>query len=387
MRHELHLETLEPRRLLTGAPATGWPTAPFHRKEYRDGTWVYVNQFGSAKLVGQHVDAQHPFATYDLLFDDGGTITTKVTSPSAPVDLAYYPADGGPRNVDVSGNAAGASVTGRVSSQKINQYLAVRPHGPGASATFDVLISGVAAARFEPLAIDARTNAGSDGTTISGADDYDFWRFRTTRAGTWVVRVIPDRQPNVDAGGPMDATLMVFNAKGSPIGGTFTQPIDTGGVLKPEQWTGTGLAAGQWIYARVDGAGGSTGGYGIAAYWVDSSTVSASASVSVAATTATTTSGGATPGRFTIGSSVTVGRRALPVKYTLGGTAVNGQDYQALSGVAWIPSGQRTVTVDVLATAGLGADKTVLLQLSSDPSYALAGGASSALVTILKQPA
>src|SRR5438270_11621251 len=101
-------EPLESRAFLSAAaPPTGWPTAPFHRREYRDGTWLYVNQFGYAKVSGQF-DAQHQVAGYDLFFDDGGSLRATATG-ATPVDLAYYPDAGAPTLADASGNAAGAS--------------------------------------------------------------------------------------------------------------------------------------------------------------------------------------------------------------------------------------------------------------------------------------
>jgi GH35 family endo-1,4-beta-xylanase len=66
--------------------------------------------------------------------------------------------------------------------------------------------------------------------------------------------------------------------------------------------------------------------------------------------------------------------RDLAVQYALGGTAVNGDDYVALSGTVTIPAGQRTATfgIEPLDDAVLEGPESVTVTLADDPAYLLA---------------
>ena len=77
---------------------------------------------------------------------------------------------------------------------------------------------------------------------------------------------------------------------------------------------------------------------------------------------------------------------ALSVQYTMGGTAISGSDYAALSGVATIPAGSASVDVpiDPILNITGTTDKTAILTLSPTPnpkSYTLGAG-TTGTVTI-----
>jgi hypothetical protein len=72
------------------------------------------------------------------------------------------------------------------------------------------------------------------------------------------------------------------------------------------------------------------------------------------------------------------------VHYSLGGSAVNGSDYQTLSGSVAIPAGSSTASVVVQPEGLLTLLKTVVLTISSNSSYDV-GSPNSATVTILAQ--
>jgi len=72
----------------------------------------------------------------------------------------------------------------------------------------------------------------------------------------------------------------------------------------------------------------------------------------------------------------------LTVHYSLGGSAVNGTDYQTLSGSVIIPAGSSTATVTVEPLGLLNVLKTVVLTVSSDSSYTVVSP-KSATVTIV----
>jgi len=73
---------------------------------------------------------------------------------------------------------------------------------------------------------------------------------------------------------------------------------------------------------------------------------------------------------------------ALTVNYSLGGSAVNGRDYQTLSGSAVIPAGSASTKVVVQPKGLLTVLKTVVLTVSPDSSYNVSSP-NSATVTIL----
>jgi hypothetical protein len=72
------------------------------------------------------------------------------------------------------------------------------------------------------------------------------------------------------------------------------------------------------------------------------------------------------------------------VHYSLGGSAVNGSDYQTLSGSVAIPAGASTASVVVQPEGFLTLLKTVVLTLSPNSSYEV-GSPDSATVTIVAQ--
>jgi len=88
-----------------------------------------------------------------------------------------------------------------------------------------------------------------------------------------------------------------------------------------------------------------------------------------------------TAGKFTITRSgdATNLTNALAVQYTMGGTAISGSDYTALSGVATIPAGSASVDVVVNPILNItgSTDKTAILTLSPTPNpkaYTLGAG-------------
>jgi len=75
---------------------------------------------------------------------------------------------------------------------------------------------------------------------------------------------------------------------------------------------------------------------------------------------------------------------ALPVNFTVGGTAVNGTDYATIASPLSIPAGATTgtITVTPLADTTIEADKTVVLSLAAGTGYAV-GAPAAATGTIV----
>ena len=119
----------------------------------------------------------------------------------------------------------------------------------------------------------------------------------------------------------LDAKLILFNAAGRPIGGTYSAPINKGTGGFTETWTKKNLVAGQQYFIRIGSHGTSAGLYRLRA-WPNSVPV-----ISVAAVDSRATEKGPTPGiiRFTR-SGGNLGQK-LTVRYTVKARHA-GLDYQ-----------------------------------------------------------
>jgi subtilisin family serine protease len=104
--------------------------------------------------------------------------------------------------------------------------------------------------------------------------------------------------------------------------------------------------------------------------------------VKVLATDAVATEAGATSGLFTV-SRTGATDSDLEVKFTIGGTATAGSDYEPLGGSVIIPADQASAEIPLTAMDDLlpETDETVILTISPDPAY-LVSGSDTATVTI-----
>jgi subtilisin family serine protease/subtilase family serine protease len=104
--------------------------------------------------------------------------------------------------------------------------------------------------------------------------------------------------------------------------------------------------------------------------------------VKLAATDNTATEAGPTSGTLTI-TRVGNTDADLEVRYTVGGTAISGSDYETIPNSVTIPAGEDSATITVTAIDDTLAenDESVTLTLASDPAYIVSAN-SSATVTI-----
>ncbi len=109
---------------------------------------------------------------------------------------------------------------------------------------------------------------------------------------------------------------------------------------------------------------------------------SGSAVVTIAATDPSADTGGSNPGSFTISRTGDTSG-ALTVAYSVGGTALNSEDYVGLTGSVTLPAylSSATVAITPIASLSPAATKTVVLTLDAGSGYTV-GAASSATVTI-----
>ena len=132
----------------------------------------------------------------------------------------------------------------------------------------------------------------------------------------------------------------------------------------------------------VSGNAGSTGVALVEVYDATPAAPAGPDSVTIAATDANADTSGGNPGTVTVTRAGDV-TQALDVNYAVSGTAVNGIDYQGLSGTVTIPAYATTAAVTVAPnpTLSAAASSAVTLTLSSGSGYTV-GAASAATVTI-----
>lgn len=106
-------------------------------------------------------------------------------------------------------------------------------------------------------------------------------------------------------------------------------------------------------------------------------------SVSIAAKSPTAKEAHLRQGRFTVTRTGST-PASLSVLYTVGGTAIPGTDYVALSGQVTIPAGSTAATIVVVPSndAYIESEETVVVTLAPSPSYAV-GVANRATVTVV----
>ena len=105
--------------------------------------------------------------------------------------------------------------------------------------------------------------------------------------------------------------------------------------------------------------------------------------ITVTASDATAAEVGPDTGTFTIARTGSTAS-ALTVSYSLGGSAQNGTDYQALQSLVMIPAGSRSaaVTVTPIDDTATEGNETVVFTLVQDETYLISAAGGSAIVTI-----
>jgi hypothetical protein len=95
----------------------------------------------------------------------------------------------------------------------------------------------------------------------------------------------------------------------------------------------------------------------------------------------------AVSGTFTV-TRTGLTTEALTVNYSLGGTALNGADYQTTASSVVIPSGSSSATVVITPLADTIAEgtETAILSVAADPLYQVAGSGSAATISIADRP-
>lgn len=342
-------ELLESRCLLS------WPDAPFAGTDYENT--LFVNQFGDAYLPSKAISPKGDFDGYRLHFDEPGAIT--IRTDGVPAQLAYYLGAGPPaRTADNPSGGSAVSLRSRVPDRRL-VFVGVKAALGDATGKYGLYVDGPPEGHIDVIKVSARTHAGSDGSDITPASDYDFFSFTTTRAGIWSVTVIPDRT--------LDPTLNVFDDAGVPIGGSFTKPINRGGVGQGETWVSTYLTKGQTVVLRVDGRGNTTGGINVLVHYGKPVTVS------ITAVTPTSVEGGDAAVLRVARSGTATRAIPLTVHYAVSGSATPGTDYPALSGTIVIPIGQSAASILVWALADELAEtsETVRITLLTSATYTL----------------
>jgi hypothetical protein len=222
-------------------------------------TTLYVNPQGNAILKGQSFASAGDLKVYQVYFDDPGHVTVTTTG-AAGVEMAFYRGSDPTPPSATSGLSNGRpKLTQRV-DEKSDYYIAVRPHG-ALTGTFSLVVKGVAHAVVRPLNIDSH-NQGKFLTDISSTFDADDYQFTTPVGGTW--RISADPTGPYGDRGTLNATLLIYDQAGNPIGGSFKKPINAQSGRETEVWSGY-VPAHTQVFIRIDGAGDSQGWYHVRA--------------------------------------------------------------------------------------------------------------------------
>lgn len=178
-----------------------------------------------------------------VYWDDAGSATVITTGP-LETEMAWY----GPISGYVSDAGPGAA--------SITQYVEAHDrHTISIAGRGDVDVGQVGLAIDGPTYVGAQTigveggyneSIGSVSGEIYGQFDYAFYRFTAPWTKVWNIYLF-------DRGG--DPTMVVFDAQGNPIGGSFLAAVDPS-----TDWSGE-VRAGEEIYIRIDGRGAATGKY------------------------------------------------------------------------------------------------------------------------------
>jgi uncharacterized protein (DUF1800 family) len=178
---------------------------------------------------------------------------------------------------------------------------------------------------------------------------------------------------------------------GTPVGNApdaaelsaaFTQagafPFASGSL---DSATIAGVGTGSYT-VLVSGNGGSTGVGLVEVYDITPSASPGPESVTIAATDPNADTSGGNTGTFTVTRAGDLSE-PLTVSYSVGGSAVNGIDYQGLPGSVTIPAyvASAPITVTPNPSLSAAASSTVVLTLSAQSGYTV-GSASSATVNI-----
>ncbi len=367
------VETLENRSLLSA-----WPRAPFAEPDLI--ATLYANQNGDAVVEPRRVNKTTKTDLYAIQFDDPGTLWF-ATSGSLRTSVAFYDHNGKPTATNVGQGTYGRGRLRNlaISGEKQTLYLGVQAQDVASHDKYGLTVRGPSASYVERIPISLKNHAGASGSDISGDNDCDFYRVKTTLAGDWTISIIPDRNSDRNQPG-LDATLCVFDQSGTPVGGAFTRPLNKGTAGATETWIGTNLPANTNYYVRVDGYRDSTGGYGISAVW------NPLPRITIAATDPLASALRSDSGRFTVTRSATDDLSSpLLVRYRIAGTATRGVDYATIGPSLTIPANQTSASLIITPIYGSldYADKTVILHLRTSNDYVILR--QTATVTISAQ--
>ena len=137
------------------------------------------------------------------------------------------------------------------------------------------------------------------------------------------------------------------------------------------------------IVSLVAGNGYLVSGTGSATVTIDDNDT-ALPRVTLAIGEAKTIEGSGTPATITVSRTGATGA-ALPVNYSIGGTAANGADYTTLSGTVTIPIGAASASIAISSINDAASEtlETVILTTTTDAAYVIDPAASTATVSLV----
>ncbi len=222
---------------------------------------------------------------------------------------------------------------------------------------------------------------GNDNGLIRGAADVDLYRYVADIHGT--VKISTKLLPNISC----DTYLRFFDSQGKELAyndnefaSSLTSSILVDVTKGATYYIGVnGSSVGARNYNPNSGAGAVAGSKGD--YRLSIEIESEKPEISIAVTDSVVKEQDQDAGEFTISRTGAI-TEALTVSYTISGTSDNGTDYQLLTDSVAIPAGSSSAKIAVvpLDDANIEPSETVILSLSSHPSYVLAAVSSQTIL-------
>ncbi|MDB6018452.1 MAG: hypothetical protein JWR19_2941 [Pedosphaera sp.] len=326
----------------------------------------------------------------------GVSIENNVVYQNGHYGLGSYAASGSGVVVDhnlVLGNGSGSydfTGGGSTYAYTLGTSISADPHFVNETASgFDAHLGAGSPAIGAGLNLSSVFTTDKDGTArpASGAWDLGAYKYGVTDTTPPTVSLsAPANNVTVsgsavlvsaNASDNVSVTSVQFKLDGTNLGSAFTA------APYAKTWDSTTVANGSHTLTAVasDAAGNNTTATPVT-ITVSNTVATPLPTVTIALTAPNASRVGPVSGAFTItrtGSTAS----ALTVNYSLGGTAINGSDYNTLGTSATIPTGAASATITLVpkpSTNYVGTE-TAVLTLSANSAYTV-GSANSATVNI-----
>jgi nitrous oxidase accessory protein NosD len=213
-----------------------------------DASAIYVNQYGDARIDSLVIGPAGERLTGAVYWDDAGAATATTTGP-LETEMAWY----GPISGRVSDAGPGAASINQFVEANDRYTISIAGRDDVDVGQVGLAIDGPSYIGTQTIGLEGGYNEayGSVSGEIFGRFDYVFYRFTAPWTKVWNI--------SLNNRG-VDPTMVIFDADGNPIGGSFLTAIGWETLWSRE------LQFGEEIFIRVDGKGAATGRYDLSVY-------------------------------------------------------------------------------------------------------------------------